>query len=471
MVKIFQFGLLFFLLAGCFSSHYDRTENFNFLWKIGDLQRAGDEANRLTNEGPKRDRLLYYLEEGAVARMQGDRKDSILALSNAALEYDRWFGPHLRTETKISEGLLSTLGSAELKPYKSRIYERVMLRTYQAHNYLLEGDRGRARAQVFKTRQAIQDSKDIWELELDSAREQAKKHKIDLSKTLCNHSGENALKEERKKIQSLVPPNLPKFVNPAALYLESLYFLHGASQREDYAKAEYSLRQLTSIYPENNWIKEEYKLAKAGRKETNPSTYVFFETGRAPVRLERRFDLPLFFFRATSRIPYLGLAFPILRTNDQYLTDLDIFSSGNAGKSVGTKLLADMDAIVAQEFDQYFEIELAKAITGTIAKGGLQYLATNAVRSEDDLSRVVVGASAGMLAQVTTKADLRSWSTLPKQIRFGKIETPSDQKLTLRGTGTKLSTDVNLPSSQTNLVWVRSISAFTPLRLIGVCSL
>ena len=143
-----------------FSSHYDRTENFNFLWKIGDLQRAADEANRLTKEGPKRDRLLYYLEEGAVARMQGDQKDSILALNNAAREYDRWFGPHLRTKTKISEELLSTLGSAELKPYKSRIYERVMLRTYQAHNYLLEGDRGRARAQVFKTRQAIQDSKE-----------------------------------------------------------------------------------------------------------------------------------------------------------------------------------------------------------------------------------------------------------------------------------------------------------------------
>ena len=138
---------------------------------------------------------------------------------------------------------------------------------------------------------------------------------------------------------------------------------------------------------------------------------------------------------------------------------------------MGTKLLTDMDAIVAQEFDQYFEIELAKAITGSIAKGGLQYLATNAVRSEDDLSRVVVGAGAGMLAQATTRADLRSWSTLPKQIRFCKIETPSDQKLTLRGTGTKLKIDVNLPSSQTNLVWVRSISAFTPFRVIGVCSL
>ena len=138
---------------------------------------------------------------------------------------------------------------------------------------------------------------------------------------------------------------------------------------------------------------------------------------------------------------------------------------------MGTELLADMDAIVAQEFDQYFDIELAKAITGTIAKAGLQYLATDAVRSENELTRALVGAGAGILAQLSTRADLRSWSTLPKQIRFCKIPTPQDQKLTLRGTGTTLSTEVKVPKSPVNLVWVRSVSEFTPLRIIGVCSL
>ena len=131
---------------------------------------------------------------------------------------------------KISEELLSTLGSAELKPYKSRIYERVMLRTYQAHNYLLEGDRGRARAQVFKTRQAIQDSKDIWKLELDSAREQAKKHKIDLSKTLSNHSGENALQEERKKYRVLFPRIYQSSsIQPLFISSHFIFFMERAS--------------------------------------------------------------------------------------------------------------------------------------------------------------------------------------------------------------------------------------------------
>jgi len=469
MQKIFIF--CFFFITGCFSSHYERTENFSFLWKIGDLERAGEEASRLSREGPKRDRLLYHLEGGTIARMNGHAEGSVSELNQAATEYDRWFGPHLRTETRVTEELVSTLGSAEWKPYKSRIYDRVMMRFYQAHNHLLLGNHGHARAEFFKTRQANEDSKDLWAFELDHAREEAKKQNLDLVKSLENEDPKNPLFLERKKIQSLVPQNLPSFVNPAAIYFEALYFLHSGKHREDFAKAEYSLRQLHAIYPNNSWILEDYNLAQRGTHSKQPITYIFFETGRAPVRLERRFDLPIFFFSAQSRIPYLGVAFPILQTNDQYLSDLEIFTSDAKGETKGTALLADMDAIVAQEFDQYYDIELTRAISGAIAKGGLQYMATNSVRAENDLSQAVVGAGVGLLSQLTTRADLRSWSTLPKQIRFCKIETPQDQKLTLRGRGTKLSTEVMLTKHHINLIWVRSISNFTPLRVVGVCPL
>ncbi len=463
--------VLFLFLSGCFSTHYDRTENFSFLWKIGDLENAELEAARLAKDGPKRDRMLYYLEQGAVSRMHANYPGSISALDGASREYDRWYGPHLRTETRLSEEFISTLGSAEYKPYKSRIYERAMLRTYQAHNYLLAGDRGRARAEIFKTRQAIEDTKDLWSKELSVAREKSVKKQVDLSKTLNAKGSSSALREEKEKIKALIPPEFPKFINPAALYFESLYFLHGASQREDFAKAEYSLRILSSIYPQNKWIEEDYRAAKVGTRPTEKTVYVFFETGRAPVRVEKRFDLPLFFFSATSRVPYLGIAFPSLRLNDQFLKDIKVFPTMDKSKAVTTKLLADMDGIVAQEFNEYFDIELAKAITGAIAKGGLQHLATNAVRSENDLARVSVGAGAGMLAQATTRADLRSWSTLPKQVRFCKLSIPQDRKLTLSGVGTNLSTIVNLKNQQTQLLWVRSVSAFTPLRVVGVCSL
>jgi uncharacterized protein len=456
-----------FLSFGCVNTHYDRSENFLFSWKIGDVKSAADEAEKLSRSGPKRDRLLYKLEEGSTKRLAGDLNGSVSAFREAAEEYDRWFGVHLKTKTRISEQFSSVVGSAEWKPYKSRVFERVMMRLYQALNYLQIKDKGRARAEIFKSRQAVEDSKEIWKKELQAVQSEMDKKGIDLDPKM-KEGDKHVLQEELRKIRALVPPNLPEYVNPAVIYLEALYFLRGGTQREDFEKAAFSLRQLLALFPNNEWIREDLLEAQKKESQTIPLTYVFFETGRAPVRVERRFDLPIVFLSSHSRIPYLGVAFPMLKTTNQFLPSLSVRADGS---QVQTQLLADMDAIIAKEFEKDFPIELSRAISGALAKGGLQYLATNAVRAENDTTRAIVGVGAGLLAQLTTRADLRSWSTLPKQIQFCKIRTPPDKKLTLTGVGASFTKVVTLNPSVTNLVWVRSISSHTPIRVVGVISL
>ena len=149
---------------------------------------------------------------------------------------------------------------------------------------------------------------------------------------------------------------------------------------------------------------------------------------------------------------------------------MDVYGKKNS-TPVRTQLLADMDAIVAKEFEKDFPIELAKAISGAVTKAGLQYLGTDAIRSESDLTRVISGVGMGTLARSTTTADGRSWTTLPKQIQFGKISTPPSQRLILCGVGTNLEIIVPLESLHTNFVWVRSISTYSPLRIVSVFSL
>ena len=100
--------------------------------------------------------MLYRLEEGATKR-QGNLQGSAEAFDKASLHYEKWLGAHLRARKSVSEELISTIGSAEWKPYKSRVYERVMLRMYQALNFLSLGKDGLARAEIFKTRQAVVD--------------------------------------------------------------------------------------------------------------------------------------------------------------------------------------------------------------------------------------------------------------------------------------------------------------------------
>ena len=461
-------ALLVFLPA-CVTSHYDRTENFTFSWKIGDFEQAAKEAENLAERGPKRDRMLYRMEEGATKRLRRDHQGSVRAFQEVSAHYDKWFGVHLRSKTKISEELISSIGTPEWKPYKSRVYERVMLRLYQALNFMELGKQGRARAEIFKTRQAVQDAKELWNAELTASRELMSKRGIDLEKGF-NRAEADQLKEETDRLKAMIPSDLGDYVNPAAIYLEALYFLHGGTQRDDYEKAFFSLRQLYALYPENPWIREDYEQARKGTSSEEDLTYVFFETGRAPVRREKRFDLPLIFLSETSRLPYAGLALPTLVTNDNFLETLEVRGQNESSWS-RTVPLADMDGIVAKEFAKDYPIELTKAITGSLAKGGLQYLATDAVRSEKEPVRAVTGVAVGAFSQSITRADWRSWSTLPKQIQFCKIKTPASRELTLRGVRTNLVKKVSLGPEKTKLLWIRSISAHTPLILVNSFSM
>ena len=97
----------------------------------------------------------------------------------------------------------------------------------------------------------------------------------------------------------------------------------------------------------------------------------------------------------------------------------------------------------------------------------MQYIATNAVQDESEEVRAVTGVGVGALAQGLTQSDWRSWTTLPKQIQFCKIPSPASRELTLRGIGTKLRDSIILKPATINLIWIRSISAQTPLRVVN----
>ena len=114
----------------------------------------------------------------------------------------------------------------------------------------------------------------------------------------------------------------------------------------------------------------------------------------------------MIFLSETSRLPYAGLALPTLVTNDNFLETLEVRGQNESSWS-RTVPLADMDGIVAKEFAKDYPIEMTKAITGSLAKGGLQYLATDAVRSEKEPVRAVTGVAVGAFSKSITRADWR----------------------------------------------------------------
>ena len=245
-------------------------------------------------------------------------------------------------------------------------------------------------------------------MELESAKSLMKERSVNLDKGL-NNQATNPLEKDLRRIREMTF-NLPNFVNPTAIYLGLSIFV-SCNRNDDFEKARFSLQQLLAIDPKNPYLKDDFVQASENKISDIPVTYIFFETGRAPVRREKRYDFPLSLLSPTSRVPYLGLAFPTLVLNENFLSHLEV--SFDSNQTIRTLPLANMDAIVANEFDKEFPIELSKAIAGSLTRGAVQYIATNALREESPIAQAAGGVGIGMVAHGLTQSDCRSWTTLP----------------------------------------------------------
>ena len=129
------------LLTGC-ASYESQTGSFRGAWNSGSTGQAAQIASREAGKrSDSREAVVWFLEQGAALRAAGQ-----FAASNHAFEqaekriafYDRQSKLRLSRE---ATGLLTNLAAL---PYEGRGYDRVMLNTYQALNYLQLGQTERA---------------------------------------------------------------------------------------------------------------------------------------------------------------------------------------------------------------------------------------------------------------------------------------------------------------------------------------
>ncbi|TVP61021.1 MAG: hypothetical protein EA349_00725, partial [Halomonadaceae bacterium] len=112
-----------------------------------------------------------------------------------------------------------------------------------------------------------------------------------------------------------------------------------------------------------------------------------------------------------------------------------------------TELLSNMDAVISTEFKEQLGPIIARAVTASIARATVQY---QLQRQYGDLAGFV-----GLIYQiVSTQADTRIWSSLPKRFDIASVPRPENDQLTLEWSGQ--FHQVDLPQGQFHLIWVRA---------------
>ncbi|AQQ70653.1 hypothetical protein SMSP2_01009 [Limihaloglobus sulfuriphilus] len=420
-------------VSGCNPTR-SNLDKFNSSYTSGNYDDALSKAEKWVkgNETPAKNDVLWALNAGSVKMLLGDYEGSIEWFDRA----EEFIG-YYDYENVVLNSLGSTLINDTAIPYGGTRYDRIMLNTYKALNFMMLGDFELARVEFNRALERQNRAKDYFSKEINQLREDLSKYP-DYRQYEQNHDIQDSIDRVYPSLRNFEP--YPDFVNPFTTYLAGLFFVLSG----DLDKGSFLLKETCGMVPGNPYVCDDFEAAEAAyqKGEIKNKVWVFFENGLGPVKDEFRIDLPLFVFEG-SRVYYAGIALPRLvkRPGSAYALTIN-----NGSEEAQTKAVVNMDRVVSTEFEKDFSIILARAVISASFKGAAQY----ALHREDS----TLAAIMAIYSAATTTADVRIWSSLPKNIQVARTQAPQNGILTINnpsGSGMR----INIGDCKNAIVYVR----------------
>ena len=435
-------------VCGCssFNNYRSLSSSFYDQYRLGDV---GSAALAVTDVAAKRaessDALLWRLEEGSLLRANNKFQDSNTAFSQAEEIIERYDSRASISARSTGSQFASLLTNLNAIPYKGYAYDRIMLNTYKALNYIALGQLNDARVEVFRAYERQKEALDRYRRELERVEKEAESRSIDIGEITGNPRVQDQLDRHYGKYNKLAA--YADYVNPLTVYLDGLLFFASATDGADYDRARLNFERIRAMIGSNAFIEADLSAINYVGDGTliEPTVYVIFENGLAPVRSEERFDIPLPY----QEISYIGAAIPVLNFQATPLKSLGVFSEER--NITQTKLLSDMDGIIANEFSNGLQSVILHTAMAAALKATAQY---QLEKNFGSLGRI----GGALYSMTTTQADLRSWISLPKQFQFARFPRPSSPAVYLRTADRTINTKVDLPESDIILIYAKAIN-------------
>ncbi|MFC1766348.1 COG3014 family protein [Planctomycetota bacterium] len=440
-----QLAVVTILLAlctlGC-RTQQNRLEQFDRHYTKGDWDGAQTFVEQKT---PVEDSVLWTLQRASVERMRQDYQASNESFDRAETMMQRH-----ETDAKGLDVIGSTLVSEGVLPYRGEVYDGIMINTYKALNFMALGRDDLARIEFNRATERQRRAKEYFDREIKQVKKEMSQDKnsgkVDYQKTLDDPNTESKI---RSKYSSLYDfEAYPDFMNPFATYLGGVFF----SMTGDPAKAIDLLKESVGMVKENRTIEKDFADVDrwlGGGGAIEPSVWVILENGLGPVKQEFRVDLPLFLF--TDDVLYAGIALPRLSPRSQAVDSLEV-AAGDTW--VTTETVANMDRVIQTEFAKDFPAILTRALISATAKALVQH----AILKQNTSGNDFLGLVAAVYNVATTVADLRIWTSLPKDFQVARVPMPENGDVRLRWNKTK-EVAVSIQPCQYALVYVKKVAA------------
>ena len=441
------------LLGGCstvVNSHrqkadmmtaYEYGNNAAVLQEIGQKLRPPAWYNSsVVNTG---DEVMWRLEAGSMNFHLGNFKECTrqLAIAERLIhEYDDRAKISARDAGAEAGTAVTNLNTL---PYRGLCRDRMALSIYKSLAYLGSDNESAFRAQLRRLRdeqKKVQDDyREFFEKENERIAAEKKNNPDAAKKSEEAGSGKtngqnaefNAGWEDVKKVANRGYGN---FLNPAAIFLSGL----GLVRDENFDTARIDFKRLYEAMPGNPLMQRYYVTVL--RKADRPVPRELARVKPFAFPLERDCVYVIFANGKSAAFRQIAVYFPIMTAwpmCEFYAAPFEKMEVRADGKSHGTFVLADMDGIIAQEFNERLPGIITRIVLGTLIKEGAYYagLAVIARSNMNPVAKlftwlaVAIGGAAYRTAMNT--ADTRSWEILPKEFQLTQFPMPKNREITL----------------------------------------
>jgi hypothetical protein len=452
---LFACSLLTTLLGTGCKTYRDQASSMRDAWVQG---RYVEAANRFEKKANKRDDskdgVIWHLEAATALRALGKYEESNRHFDEAAQQIDAY---EQKAKVRVSSEVGATMSNLQSLPYEGRPYDKIMLHTYKALNYLALGETDKARPELIRAYQRQQDAvaENARRIERARQEEQHSQQRAEIERAKNDPGFSSRLADAAGNLEGFKV--YADYVNPFTVYLDGLYFLHAGAGGSDRERATKSLRRVVEVAGDNAAIRADLE-AVSNPLTFNPNealTYVIFETGRAATRDQVRIDVPIII----ADVSYVGAAFPKLEFHENHLARLFVRADGVEGN---TEAVASLDSIIALDFRNEWPVIVTRTLIATVAKGAAAYGVNTAARQQSDWGGLIARIGTAIYQAAVNIADTRTWTTLPKEFQIARFATPESRTLTLSGTSGQ-NAEVTLVDGVVNVVYVRSVNDVSPL--------
>ncbi|TQR54341.1 hypothetical protein [Campylobacter troglodytis] len=391
------------------------------------------------------DAIYVGINAGALARNCKKYEESNYLLDKAedAYKYDVDLqglskkGSKLVASALINEGVLD---------YEGSLYERIMVNVYKGLNFMSLDDFANARVEFNRALMRQDKAKEYFAKEIEANRQSFEKARQDAN--YAQNMNQN-YQEISQRYEHLLKDfdTTKNFINPYATYMASVFFFLD----EDYKKAADLFKEVAVINSKNAEFNKEFAIFNQYANSTNPQNlkkyiFVVLESGFGAGLDEWSMSVPLIF---DGNFISASLALPMLKTRQNSYE----YILANESKTVD---FVNFDNIIATEFKINSSFIIGKALSSMIVKTSL-----NAAVAKNDPTEGLLSLAISALNNVTTRADLRFWTSLPKYAKIIMIENLGHIHITSDNFDTIYSND-ELPKNKNLLIVVKSFTKTSP---------